>query len=306
MTFFFQIADSTIGIKSDLEVPFYEHYGKFYIGKNLKCNTNLGYRIRLYQDIPLKREFGRPDMAESVICKQKNYVWKIYCWFFRGKSYDIFCRLNMHNMWDHTLFLPSERAADFLAYGGWMNYIGLEYIFVFRQNVFLHSSVVNWHGIGVVFTAGSGVGKSTQAGLWERYEGARILNGDRTLICRKEDGYYGYGSPFAGSSGIYCPDSVKISCIAVLSQAKENSMIRMKRGEAVAKLMGQCIQNLQDTDYTMRLLELVQQIVERIPVYHLACRPDEGAVRLVKEKIAENENHLWEKQKTGEFYEKKK
>ena len=63
-----------------------------------------------------------------------------------------------------------------------------------------HASAVEYEGEAVIFTAPSGSGKTTQAELWNRYLKARILNGDKVFISREEDGFYAYGSPWAGSS----------------------------------------------------------------------------------------------------------
>ena len=85
----------------------------------------------------------------------------------------------------------------------------------------LHSSLVDFSGNGIVFTAPSGTGKSTQADLWKKFKGAEILNGDRTII-RKNANYEAYGSPYAGSSGIYKNKFVNLKAIVVLRQADEN------------------------------------------------------------------------------------
>ena len=44
----------------------------------------------------------------------------------------------------------------------------------------LHSSyIVTRQEQGILFSGPSGIGKSTQAALWQRYAGAEIVNGDR-------------------------------------------------------------------------------------------------------------------------------
>ena len=47
----------------------------------------------------------------------------------------------------------------------------------------LHSSyVLTQSGAAVLFSGPSGIGKSTQAALWQQYAGADVINGDRTLL----------------------------------------------------------------------------------------------------------------------------
>lgn len=65
----------------------------------------------------------------------------------------------------------------------------------------LHSSyIVTRQGQGILFSGPSGIGKSTQAALWQRYAGAEIVNGDRALV-RPDTGTVS-GVFYAGTSGI--------------------------------------------------------------------------------------------------------
>lgn len=65
----------------------------------------------------------------------------------------------------------------------------------------LHSSyVLPPNGKAVLFSGPSGIGKSTQAALWQRYAGADVINGDRTLI--RTDDLTANGVFYSGTSGI--------------------------------------------------------------------------------------------------------
>ena len=57
--------------------------------------------------------------------------------------------------------------------------LGLETLLLKYDGLLLHSSFIRWRGEGILFSAPSGTGKSTQADLWVKYEDAEILNGDR-------------------------------------------------------------------------------------------------------------------------------
>ena len=65
----------------------------------------------------------------------------------------------------------------------------------------LHSAyIITRQGQGILFSGPSGIGKSTQAALWQRYAGAEIVNGDRALV-RPDTGTVS-GVFYAGTSGI--------------------------------------------------------------------------------------------------------
>ena len=67
----------------------------------------------------------------------------------------------------------------------------MELVFIINQGFQLHASVINWKDKGILFSAPSGTGKSTQADLWKKYEGAKVINGDRALIRKRKRRVYG-------------------------------------------------------------------------------------------------------------------
>ena len=154
----------------------------------------------------------------------------------------------------------------------------------------LHSSFIRYKKAGIVFTAPSGTGKSTQANLWEKYYDAEILNGDRTII-KKEEEYYAYGSPYAGSSHIYENKCVNLKAIVVLRQAKKNKIRKMKMKEAYLCLISEMAISPVNSKVVEKQSKWLLQLIEKIPVYMLECLPDKGAVDLLyselKEKIDE-------------------
>lgn len=150
---------------------------------------------------------------------------------------------------------------------------------------YLHSSCVSLNGQGVVFTAPSGTGKSTQADLWKQHLDAEILNGDRTIIRREEDGWKGYGSPYAGSSNIYVNRSTELRAIFVLEQGTENTIYRMSSREAFVFLYKETIQNPWNRSYVEKMMKLLEQAVKELPVYRLICRPDAEAVELAYQTV---------------------
>lgn len=163
--------------------------------------------------------------------------------------------------------------------------IGLETVLLKIRGFILHASFIQWRNKGILFTAPSGTGKTTQAELWEVYENAKILNGDRAGI-RKADGIWqASGLPFAGSSRIYRNESADIAAIIVLRQAKENSIRRLKTMEAVRCLYPEITVHQWDEEQVNEVLSILQELVMDIPVYMLQCLPDRDAVKLVKETV---------------------
>ena len=156
-----------------------------------------------------------------------------------------------------------------------------------HDGIALHASLVEKDGFGVVFLGPSGVGKSTQAKLWEQVLGAEYLSEDRPCLRRICGEWYGFGMPWWGNE-IFRPDSVPVRALVLLSQAKENRIEPMNPAQTLAALLKQVILPVWDKA-TMNAItvQLAALALER-PFYHLYCQPDEAAVRLAFETIQGN------------------
>ena len=159
----------------------------------------------------------------------------------------------------------------------------LELLLTHLQVFNLHSSLVQRReGDAILFTAPSGTGKSTQADLWAKYAGADILNGDRSMLRRVDGRWTAFGSPFAGTSGIYRNESAPVRALVVLRQAPENTIRRLPLAEAFRAIYSESVLPRWHTEAHQRVISLVTEIVSEVPVYLLACTPDERPVTLLR------------------------
>lgn len=155
-----------------------------------------------------------------------------------------------------------------------------------KFNVFiLHSSFIKWQDKAILFTAPSGTGKSTQADLWEKYENAEIINGDRTGIRKMDGKWTAYGLPIAGSSGIYKNKKAEISHIIVLRQGKENKLTKLSPREAFIKLYSETLVHTWDKEFQENIVNMITDVVQSVPIYQYECLPDKSAVDFLKEQI---------------------
>ena len=140
------------------------------------------------------------------------------------------------------------------------SHIALEALLLQRDAMILHASFVSTRYGGLLFSGVSGIGKSTQADLWQRYEGAELLNGDRTVLRRMDGVWTAFGSPYAGSSICFVNES------------------RPVRG-----LYAGMTVNLWDDRYVARVCDLLAAL--DVPVYALTCTPDRAAVDCLKAEL---------------------
>jgi len=159
---------------------------------------------------------------------------------------------------------------------------GIHHRLLQRDSAVIHASYIDYKGKGILFTAPSQTGKSTQAELWRLHNGAEILNGDRALLLCREDGVSTGGYIACGSSAICKNRLLPLGAIVLLAQGPEN-VIRpattKERVHALFSAMEFFHWSSEDLDCA---LSLANRIAAQAPIFHLICRPDEDAVRTLQ------------------------
>lgn len=169
------------------------------------------------------------------------------------------------------------------------SHMALERILLENQAMILHASLIKvmigQREVGVLFTGVSGIGKSTQAELWQQYEHAAILNGDRAVLRKKGNRWYGYGSPYAGSSNIYRNEGVPICAVVALEQAVTNECFRLRIQDAFKKIYAGLTINTWNPQFVEQILEWNTDVCMNVPVFTLRCRPEKEAVEVLKKNL---------------------
>lgn len=156
---------------------------------------------------------------------------------------------------------------------------------LFMNKFALHSSSIIYKGNGYAFCAPSGTGKTTHTSLWEKYEKCEILDGDIALVGMKENEMYIYGLPWCGTSQRYVNKCVRLNAVIFLEQSDENIALPLSRNETVKKLVMNNFSFPLTGPMALQCGRLVEKIVKNVDSYLLKCKPDEEAVRCIKECI---------------------
>lgn len=144
--------------------------------------------------------------------------------------------------------------------------------------IFFHASQIAIGERGILFTAPSGTGKTTQAKLWQRHRNARIICNDRTLV--RAESTYGY--PMDGSEPVRSGEVHRLGAIVTPGQNSTNTIQRLKPGVAIARLLPQLVIDAWDESAKELAMEQLLDLVGRVPVYRLECTPDISAVRCLE------------------------
>lgn len=165
--------------------------------------------------------------------------------------------------------------------------IGLENILSYYDMFVLHSSLINYKENGIAFMGPSGIGKSTRADLWVKYTNATIINGDRVIIKKEDNDWYGYGSPYAGSSPYHINEKVKLRAIIEIVRGDdfEKKLCHFQSINAVKALYKNTTLCLWNKNQVLKTMNVLENIVKDIPVYQMICPPDESCIKLLKEEL---------------------
>lgn len=183
--------------------------------------------------------------------------------------------------WRHATVIPlrrKEHAYNFLCQ--------LFYTHAVQRHIlYLHSSLIDYQGHGLMFLGPSGIGKTTQAELWNQYRDALIINGDVVFVQETPEAFLGWGTPWHGSSP-YCENTnVPVCAMIVLKQAPENSIRELMGFEKVTAVSNSVFYPRWLENGMELCLETLDHLLTKLPVYELSCRPDEDAVKLTEETI---------------------
>ena len=151
-----------------------------------------------------------------------------------------------------------------------------------HDTLLVHSSTVENGGKAYMFLGKSGQGKSTHSDLWVKYiPGSTLINDDNPVIRIAPDGTpVVYGSPWSGKRPIYKNVSYPIGGFAAIEQDKENSIKRESVPAAFGILLSSVSTMKFEKNIHMKVCATISNILSRLSVYTLNCRPDEEAAQI--------------------------
>ena len=138
-----------------------------------------------------------------------------------------------------------------------------------------------------IFTAKSGTGKSTHTRLWRKAFGEKVfmVNDDKPLLKITEDGVYVCGTPWNGKHRMSTNTEVKLKRLCILERAAENHIEKVE-GEALRKAYPLIVQQTyrsSDPAAMMKTMSLIDELIQKVPVYRLGCNMDPEAAYVAYE-----------------------
>lgn len=202
-----------------------------------------------------------------------------------GDGFDSAYMRVLHQGRDHQVEITVGQYVNRVTSKTVLNAAAVEHLLAQAGGFVFHTAYIETDGGGILFTAPSGTGKSTQAALWNSLRGAEIINGDRAAVRVTGKGIFACGIPFAGSSQICKNKTLPLKAVVYLSQAPQTTIRKLRGLEAFRSIWEGVSVNTWDADDMNQVSQAVQRIAQEIPVYHLACTPDESAVLALEQAL---------------------
>lgn len=153
-----------------------------------------------------------------------------------------------------------------------------------NETVLLHGSTVVLDGKAYLFTAKTGVGKSTHTRLWvEAFPNAYILNDDRAFL-RMAQPVAAYGSPWSGKHGIHRNEKAVLSGICILERGNHNEIRKITPEEAAPEVLAQMFMPAPGLAPT--LADLTARLVHTVPLWRMQCTKDIRAAEAAHDAMA--------------------
>ena len=149
------------------------------------------------------------------------------------------------------------------------------------DTILFHGSVIAIDGIGYLFTAKSGTGKSTHTRLWRDLFGERaiMVNDDKPLIKVSESGIIVYGTLWDGKHRLSTNISVPLKSVCVLERSEENRIEKVT-ADSVYNMLVQQVYRPQNPQKLLKTLQLIDILSENAGLYRLGCNMDISAAEL--------------------------
>lgn len=157
-----------------------------------------------------------------------------------------------------------------------------------EYNAFVfHGCVIAYDGAAYLFTAQSGVGKTTHARNWLSRFGDRVhvLNGDKPIIRIVNGIPYASGTPWQGKENYGVNETLPLKAILFIERGENNVASEISKSDALVKLMKQIYLPKRDALALSKTMRLADELLSKVSLIRLVCNKDEESAQVAFDKL---------------------
>lgn len=246
---------------------------------------DLTVKLCSVKEIKKEQNCGKVQLDEINVWVQKeDQSWSVFYEGVKGADGGLLMRCDASSDWSTGIvtYLENSRLAQTMV-EGFLGPIFLKNRIVFYDGLMVHASAILYQRKAILFSAPSGVGKSTQSQLWMKHKGAEIINDDCPILRITEGGVRAYGSPWSGSRRLFQNVDAMVSAVIIVEQADQNSIELLSLQDAILHVLPRCLLPYHDTVLMPRAISIAEKIIKKVPVYKLYCNPNQEAVSVAEQ-----------------------
>lgn len=220
---------------------------------------------------------------------------------FRVKIAELIIEINNHHLFieeqctgyytneEPQIYLYADEAEIYAEQSGPITDLGYcESIVLYRKlamvlpkfdALLFHGSAIEYNNQGIVFTAPSGVGKTTQTLLWKSMYPTlvRIINGDKPIFRLIDKHWYAFGTPWMGKELLGENGRTPIQHICFLEQGKVDTIYLLPNNKVSRLILKQLLFPV-ETLLLPHYLNLIDSLIRNTSAYRLECTISDLAV----------------------------
>ena len=156
-----------------------------------------------------------------------------------------------------------------------------------RNILLFHGSTVAVDGTAYLFTAPCGTGKSTHTRLWREVFGQRavMINDDKPFLELGKTSVLAWGAPWSGKHGLDTNTSAPLGGICILQRGSENTICKAAPSQRQFILSQR--HHPENPEADRQSIALTEQLLRRIPIWHMLCNKDPKAAQTAWEAMHE-------------------
>lgn len=157
------------------------------------------------------------------------------------------------------------------------------------NTLLFHGSAICMNNEVYLFCADSGTGKSTHTRMWREYFGeqAYMINDDKPFVKITDREILVYGSPWSGKHHLDTNTCAPLKAVCFLYRDTENHIEMTGRDIALPSLLKYSYR-IKDPAMAGRSLELLINLLDKVPMYTLGCNICHDAARVAYEGMQED------------------
>ena len=156
----------------------------------------------------------------------------------------------------------------------------------------MHGATISVDGVGIIFTAPSGTGKTTHMLSWKKNfkDKVQIVNGDKPVIrFFNEDSHipYAYGMPWCGKENLGCNMRTKLKHICFIERSETNFVTKIEKCDTIDRIMNQ-VYLPKDPIALANTLKLVDRLINSCELWIIHCNMEPESAKIAYDAIFKN------------------